>query len=71
MRDIFTMIKDWWSVKVAANPNPSLEAKIQRERTKLCEQVSLLRLTESEFRQTRVQNRFAVMDDLIHDIARR
>lgn len=71
MKDLVTMVKDWWTVKTAKNPNPDLEAKIREERTKLHDQVSLIRLTESEIRKERVQNRFAVFEDLINDYSAR
>ena len=71
MKDLVTMISDWWTVKKAKNRNPDLEAKIALERTRLHDQVNLIRLTESEIRQSRVRNRFAVMDDLLNDTTRR
>lgn len=66
MKDLATMVKDWWTVKTAKNPNPDLEAKIFAERQKLHDNVNLLRLAESEVRFQRQSLRFDVMQDLIN-----
>jgi hypothetical protein len=66
MKDLATLVKDWWTVKTAKNPNPELEAKIYQERQKLHDNVSLLRLAESEVRYQRQSLRFDVMQDLIN-----
>jgi hypothetical protein len=66
MKDLSTLVKDWWTVKTAKNPNPELEAKIIEERRKLHDNVSLLRLAESEVRYQRQSLRFDVMQDLIN-----
>jgi hypothetical protein len=66
MKDLSTLVKDWWTVKTAKNPNPELEAKIIEERRKLHDNVSLLRLAESEVRYQRQSLRFDVMQELIN-----
>lgn len=70
MKDLITLIKDWFIVKVAKNPSPELEEQIEETRIRLHEQVSLLRLSNSELAQTAKDLRFGVMQDLIDDIAR-
>lgn len=71
MKDLATLVKDWWTVKTAKNPNPELEEKIRAERTRLHDNVSLLRLAETELKSQRYALRYDVMQDLINDIARR
>lgn len=66
MKDLATLVKDWWTVKTAKNPNPELEARIVEERRRLHDNVSLLRLAESEIRYQRQSLRFDVMQDLIN-----
>lgn len=75
MRDLFTVVRDWWTVKTAKNPDPELEERIRCERNRLQDQVNLLRLAQAEMSRVtgkeRINNRFSVMDSLINDVARR
>lgn len=70
MKDLINKIRRLFCVKVADNPSPDLERKIEEGRTRLNEQVSLLRLSNSELIRASRDLRFGVMQDLINDIAR-
>lgn len=70
MKDLITLVKDWFVVKTAKNPSPELEKEIEESRIRLHEQVSLLRLSNSELTTTSKNLRFEVMEELIKDIAR-
>ena len=70
MRDLVTMVRDWWTVKTAKNPNPDLESRIREERTRLHENVALIRLTNIESKRNRIEQRWDTIEDLIHDVAR-
>ena len=70
MKDLITMAKDWLYVKVAKNPSPDLEKKIEESRQKLHDEVSLLRLSNAELTQASKSLRFEVMQELIDDVAR-
>jgi len=74
MRDLFTVVRDWWTIKTAKNPDPELEERIRCERNRLQDQVNLLRLAQAETSrvagQSRIENRFSVMDSLINDARR-
>lgn len=75
MRDLLTVVRDWWTIKTAKNPDPDLEERIRCERVRLQDQVNLLRLAQSEMSRVsgreRIKNRFSVMDSLINDVVRR
>lgn len=70
MKDLITMAKDWFYVKVAKNPSPDLEKQIEESRQRLHDQVSLLRLSNAELTQASKSLRFEVMQELIDDVAR-
>lgn len=70
MKDLITLIKEWFVVKIAKNPSPEIEMRIEETKTKLHEQVGLLRLSNTELTQTSKDLRFGVMQELIDDIAR-
>lgn len=70
MKDLITLVRDWFIVKTAKNPFPDLEKKIEEKRRDLHDQVSLLRLSNAELVKTSKNIRFEVMEDLINDIAR-
>lgn len=70
MKDLICLIRGWFIVKVAKNPSPELEEKIEQTRIRLHEQVSLLRLSNSELAQTSKDLRFSVMQELVDDVAR-
>lgn len=68
MKSLVTLIKDWFVVKTAKNPSPDLEEKIEQCRRNLHEQVSLLRLSNSELTAVTKNFRFEVIQELINDI---
>ena len=70
MKDLVTMVRDWWTVKTAKNPNPDLESKIREERTRLHDNVALIRLMNSESKRNRIEQRWDTIEDLIQDVAR-
>lgn len=70
MKDLICLIKGWFIVKTAKNPDPEIEEKIEETRILLHEQVSLLRLSNAEITRASKELRFNVMQELIDDIAR-
>lgn len=70
MNDLINKIKYLFRIRTAKNPSPELERKIDEGILKLAEQVSLLRLSNSELIHTSKNLRFGVMQELINDIAR-
>lgn len=70
MRDLVTLVRDWFVVKTAKNPSPELERQIEETRTRLHDQVGLLRLSNAELTSASKDLRFSVMQELIDDIAR-
>ena len=71
MGNLFAMMKSLVRVKMAKVPDSSLEQRIDEEKTKLSQNVSLIRLAQSEINQTRVNRRWEVIDELLTDVARR
>jgi hypothetical protein len=70
MKDLMRLITYWFVVKTAKNPSPDLEKKIEDKQRELQDQISLLRLSNSELMNASKEYRFEVMEDLINDIAR-
>lgn len=69
MKDLINYIKHLLCIKTSEPPH-ELERSIEEGRTKLREQINLLRLSNSELTRVTKDLRFEVMQDLINDIAR-
>lgn len=70
MSGLLEKLTGWFDEKTKKTPSP-IEKQIEIETTRLKEQISLLRLSNSELTQTSKDLRFSVMQDLIDDIARK
>lgn len=69
MKVLGQMIRDWFTVKVAKNPDPDLEKRINDQRAKLHNEVQLLRLSSKELVSKSTELRNNIMDELIKDVA--